>query len=725
MKKFDIKNYFSKKLYFEALNQSKITGFFAIIASIIICSIFPFSSLVSYMQYASRQQGAYFVSVLEGNFALLILMYQVPIFLAFNGFEFLSKRKACDFYHAIPVKRQSIYCSFALAGVTWLVSSLLLGGLCSTLFFASVPNLYIPIGGCFQIIGSVICGALLIYFASLIAIFASGNKLTQILLAFAIVFLPYTIKNVLFGMVDDITGVTTLSNIVVTIPLVPICALFGYSTLDFGGYFEPTVILATLVVAIIFAILAGVIFFVRKSELAENNAPNKFLQHVYRLVLMIPFIMFFTSVVTNSSDVFSVMIPVVAISIVIYVAYELATTKNYKTAIKSLPYYGVVVIATIMLLVVVNLTAIISNQITPSASQINYVQFTRNTSGSVESKNEEYYIEKYAHKITDEEIINIISTRLEDTINSNGLTYLMEENNGNQSFYRVYVTINTGIFSYDREVLVSEEEKNIIDNYYANLTDLNELVIYIPEKEEILNVEIYGSGIDNNNTIISDEVKSTVVDMFYDEFYSLSQEEQYKILVNNSSPSIMPVFAAEDTSYVPNEFDFRLNLTTLEKYDSELTTVYITSFLPKTYEYILNYAYENQSTISSEEIDNFIVTIDDNSEVYMQISICGQNDEEIIFSSSCTADTNPSVDDCVYMLEAIKKISNNGTIENSDNLYAIEIQVENLYYNYDYNESYSDVVAETYIDFDFIASLTSEDLQIFKDMQIKQLQNNN
>ncbi len=698
MKKFKMKDYFSKNLYIEAMNQTKITGFFLIIASVIFCSIYPFTAWVEYNQYVARQSSSYIIGVLEGNIALLVLMYIAPIFVALSGFSFLANRKDCDFYHSIPVTRQSIYCSFALAGITWIISAFTIGGLCGLAFFACVPNLYIPIAGSLSMIIATICGGLMIYFSTLLGISASGNKANQVLLALLIIFMPEVTRLVILGRIDEISNITNMSSVGASFPFAPIYSLFGYYDTDV--FFTLQTKLLTLAFAVVYAILAGLVFTKRKSELAGNNSPNKIWQQIYSMAIMSPFILFFVSSFEFSSDIFSYMPTVIAISFVIYLGYQLATVKNPKTAIKSLPYYCLVFAISTVLIISVNVTAFVANQITPSADNMNYIQFA--STFDIKAQNEDYYIERAKIKVDDEEIKEIVATALEKTIESAGTVKYMEDYE-TVSYYRTYVTINTGLFSYNRQIYLTAEEADTIETYYANQTQINDLLLEIPNKEDVLVSYIYGTALDTN--IVTEQFKETVVDMMYAELETLSKEEQYKIISYQSNPDIMPVFAAVDTSYVSSALAFRVNLTTMGKYDSELTTIYITPLLPKTYEYILNYAISTQSGVETSDIENFISSVKDDAEIFLTVEVSDTENMVVYFYQTVTASTNFNLEDCKALLENVSEIADSSDASDFSNLYSIVIYAENVYDEYD--GYFSRVGIE------FITSLTEEELQIF------------
>ncbi|MFI3164888.1 MAG: hypothetical protein R3Y45_01280 [Bacillota bacterium] len=702
MKKTNIKDYFSKNLYIEALNQTKITGFFLIIASVILCSIFPFTSLVSYMQYPLRGESAEIIGVLEGNIALLVLMYISPIFVALNGFGFLSNRKDCDFYHSIPVTRQSIYCSFALAGITWIISAFTIGGLCGLALFSTVPGLYIPIAGSINMIIATILGGLMIYFATLLGISASGNKANQVLLALLIIFMPEVTRLVLLGRVDDISNITNMASVGSSLPFAPIYSLFGYYETDV--FFTMQTKLLTIAFAVVYAILAGLVFTKRKSELAGNNAPNKIWQQVYSMAIMSPFILFFVSSFEFSTDIFTYMPTVIAISFVIYLGYQLATMKNHKTAIKSLPYYGLVIAISAVLIISVNLTALVANQISPSAESINYTQFS--STFDIKSQSDNYYTERAKIKVDDDKINEIVATALADTIRTDGLVKYMEDYE-TVSYYRTYVTINTGIFSFERIIYLTAEEADTIETYYANQTQINDLLLEIPNKEEILVSNIYGAALDTN--LLTSQFKETVIDMMYAEIATLSKEDQYKITSYQQNPDIMPVFAATDTSYVASSLEFRVNLTTMGKYESELTTIYITPLMPKTYEYLLNYALNNQSGVDTEGIADFVASIKDNSEIFLTVEVSDSENMVVYFYQTVTSYSSFNIEDCKFLLEKVSEIAESSETSDFENIYSIEIYAETMYDSetVDYDYYYQGVGIE------FITSLSDEDLQYF------------
>lgn len=713
MKNIKIKDYFSKSLYCESINQTKISGIFIIIATIILCAIYPFAELISYLQYKSAT--VQILGATESNISLIIIMYIIPFIIAFEGFGFLNKRSACDLYHSMPIKRQAMFVSFALAGTTWLIAAMTLGGLTSIMLFSLVPNIYIPIAGCLNLIVSLIVGGLMIYFACLLAISMSGNKLTQVMLAILIVVIPQITHVVIMNGIDDITNYTQFANFTANIPLLLISSMFGIIANSYLSIFELSTIAFTLVCGVVLAVIACVVFTKRKSELAGNNAPNKFAQHAYRIALMSPFILSYASLIINaSSDLITVLLTLFIISIVIYVGYELATTRSSKNMIKSLPLYGVVVGLAIALALVIQLGALIASIPSPSAEKINYVTF-QSSQGISTSISDEYTEAFYSHKVYDEEIIQIIADGLDYTIETNGLVETMSKySDSNIEYTREYVNINTGLFNITRKVIISYEDSLKIEEYFANQTELNSLLIDIPKQEEVLKTALYGVGVYENK--IDEDFQEELLEIFLDEFQSLSLAEQYKVLVGDSIEKVViydqPI--AADTVAVNEDFQFRIIMTTLGKYEANTTSAYIDQTLPKTYAYLLEYSYQSSNenpNYYKDEITTFLGNMDTLGETYFSVTISGMNGVDMYFSTVATEDGALENQSVINALEETAEILLSQETPDYSNLYYFCITAENA------DSSYT--TEGRYIAFELLLSLTDENIEFFQELQRK------
>ena len=109
---------FDKQVFWEMINQLKITGIIA--AAIyfvvgIIISIGMWVDTVSYRDVVSAE--------LTGEFAYILLplvFVFVPIMVK-SVFTYQNRRNASDFYHALPVKRETMYGSSLVAVFAWAV----------------------------------------------------------------------------------------------------------------------------------------------------------------------------------------------------------------------------------------------------------------------------------------------------------------------------------------------------------------------------------------------------------------------------------------------------------------------------------------------------------------------------------------------------------------------------------------------------------------------------
>lgn len=312
-----------------------------------------------------------------------IYVYIAGLLFAFVGFSFLNKRADSDFYHSLPIKRTELYLSVSAAAMTWIAGTVILCTLtsfCMYLFSGVkfVPA-YFPLGTLMFIVA-----AMLVFAAGAIACSLSGTLLTNLALAVAILCLPRLIQFMLArGVVDntDIIGWLDLNwflnpatNVATGIAVMSRRAMLAGELIKIGN------ILYSLLVAVAELALGAWLFKKRPSELAEHGAKNGKWQTAFACCMAMPALLFGLRFTTGyytrmGNSIFSNLAPMVIISLVCFVTYQLVVMRDGKKVLRSMPWYLCPLALTLVLYAGTSLLTANALSVQPTAEQIKSVSF--------------------------------------------------------------------------------------------------------------------------------------------------------------------------------------------------------------------------------------------------------------------------------------------------------------------------------------------------------------
>ena len=581
-----MKKYFSKKLYIEGLKQLRLHGIFLTFVSMAIGAIAPFWILID--SYSYERIRAY--TPLNAVWINVAMMYILPIVFAFGLFSFIMKRKHCDFYHALPVKRECLFTSFALAGATWIAVSMLLANLFTSALLTMSSTTYFSFSGNLLLYLNTMVGAIAIFGALAFAMSITGQKFTALVLGSLIIILPRLIIYFFQLGIDNVYngGWTSLE---LFSPMTFISQMVYYSR-NPALYTKIGSTVYTLVIAIGLLVLACWAFTKRKSELAGNSSQNKYIQYAFQAVICCPILLFVASGIAGKYDsgrffeasnmmMYAVMI---FVSLLIFITVEILTKRSGKNIIKSLPVFCIVLALTACFtgsMIVVNRH--IYNNSFIAVEDMTYVKIDDNFLNGYLPHDFVEEIEK--HKFTDDEIKEIISIRIENTYD--------------RFSTRVEIGKSFGR-STNREVKLYTVDVATISEIVNDLTEYDDLRYQIPEQENIISLKplkVYRQNGNSFGDAYSDSELGNdyeiLRDTFYSEYNALNEDER-KELLQTAVVSGNGAYAAENTS---------TTRVRIQEYDDYLIRDYIievTPLMPKTFDMMVKY----QNEINEKELSD-------------------------------------------------------------------------------------------------------------------------
>jgi len=353
-----MKNYFSFSLYKEGLAQLALPGF---ITGGIVFAVVMLQGWSEILHSLSRSpEWGWTPCISEAWAPALMYAWAAPLLFAIVLFGFLNNRKKSDYYHALPVRRETLFLSFGAAIYTWLIATVVLAVGLGTLLFAIAGAQF----GLAQL-GTAALGFIptILYMTAIIllAMTLTGTLFSNVVLA-GLFFLMPPLVSELFS-----EGVVTL------VPALPFgeASFFGISLgltpftffiALIDGFGIPTDQLANGIVAdalwtsfLALALLAlATLFFVRrKSETAGNSAPSKRIQAVYRVAIVSPVLMiaalltsidFATRSPLSTAEHIFALSGSVAIALILVCAFELISTKTWRNLLKIPASFGIALV---------------------------------------------------------------------------------------------------------------------------------------------------------------------------------------------------------------------------------------------------------------------------------------------------------------------------------------------------------------------------------------------
>lgn len=355
-----MKNKFiNKNLYIEGLHQLKNPFIITLVIMFSSSILFPILYLSDY--YSDYSYFSYYYdNIFRYNYFLAIIPYICAPIFAFLIYSFLFKRKSSDFYHSLSFKRTTLFVSFTASAATMLTVLVLISTL--TTFITIDLFLLIKTNGIINSLivedsfySSIIPTALNLIAASMLTVSGiaigcavSGRFFSALVTAAIILFCP----RIFIGLIISAFKSTNyiIDNNYFNIPLGnDYNALTGAFLNDYSEYKS---VIYSLILALIYFVIAAIIFNKRKSETAANMSMSKVPQAIVRIVFSMIFcipatLTFYTDRFTDNK---STCLILWFFGIIAYFLFEIITQRSVKTLLRALIQFVFVIILNIAIL---------------------------------------------------------------------------------------------------------------------------------------------------------------------------------------------------------------------------------------------------------------------------------------------------------------------------------------------------------------------------------------
>ena len=254
-----------------------------------------------------------------------IIAFILPTALAFILMGFVFKRKTVDFVMSKPISKKQIFISNFIGGFIFILSILLINSI-GFIFLNLFTSLFIP----FRVILDYFCYSLVtymfIFIISLLAIAISGNIsgtivvfLLLLLLGASISYINYDIKNKKTNVYYISESENYKANLTYDYTLITPLNYYKYDT------YSTNSVIKTLVLSIVYLVLAYIIFNKKLMENSEVSFKNKYLYNIIKILTYIP-ICYFSYLIFSSDNIFIIIS--IIICVVYYIVYDLILRKE-------------------------------------------------------------------------------------------------------------------------------------------------------------------------------------------------------------------------------------------------------------------------------------------------------------------------------------------------------------------------------------------------------------
>ncbi len=661
------KRLFSLTLYREFLRQLRLPGLIFTVIMNIEAILIALSSVV--MRYLSGKYldgeetfSATSVTFLDIHPIAFCSFCIVAPVLMFCAFKWVNSRNSSDFYHSLCETRECIFlCSFA-AAFSWVIISLLSSSVVAVLSTLIFPNFFIlNMTSVFCNLITITSACLFVMAAVSIAISVTGTFFNNIIVSFIAAFFPQA----LFFAIR--TGVIVNSPIMTdrgifgqsyTIPFAIIEAIFNFgntSAEDILGSIPHAIY--TLVLAVIYIVIAVVLFKIRKSESAGNSAVGKKVQGLFRVLVgttasLIPVTLLFTEIIGFNSEYgidIDTLIGIIILYILMIVAvavYELIATKKFRNLIPAAISLIPIAIVNVAVIGIMFGAYYIGISFKPDTNDIKSVQIVKSN----------WITDQYLSAVSDDikissvEAKEIVSTALKNSIGN------QLNNDYSDSFESYTIAINTWSGTHYRNIQFTEKQYNALVAELESNKDYRELYLNLPKVNDgavtvwsyhTTDVEIDGAKL---YSLVRDDIASM---KFYDAYHLLNRNNY-----ENGTAATVSVTAPYGTKYYSME-------------------VQVTEQTPSAWNYLIE-LYHKESVKNIDAIadyaDEYATKIDSQEWKGIYFDVCFRN----LIEADGTAFTEPVYPDDIDFNKLAEFIRNNKgkTVKSGQPYITVECNVE-------------------------------------------------
>lgn len=587
------KKIFNWKQFVQSFWQLKTVGIVFTLLFAFVTFITPVSGMLNLKEsieiYGNTITFPYVVNITSelGLFVLTFVIYTPLITLM--CWNFMTKRNASDFYQSLPYTRVCTYLTHAAAVIAWLLITIALSGAVGAVTYSVLSDYFIvDFGTMIHTLFSFFVCNLLCMAAITLACTITGNLFSNVIVSGLIIFLPRIMAMVVSNVMADILPVLSSDKMF---------AFFGtghnmlldlvFDILGIANGNVSTLLLSyhglvyTLVLALIYLILAGLMFCIRKSETAGKGACSRIVQATIRVI--IGFVICFFVVLSVLSTYINGRISadmVISVIICFIIAagammlYEAINVKSVKGAIKSIPSVLIAYVLSIVAGLGVYGILCQIEKFTPTADRITSITMKEKKDWYSYSAYESYFTDYISEiKIDSDEVEKIFCDVLKDNIENIGLNGSVEEPyryTGRRTCYTV--GFNSGNKTTYRNVFLTNEQITEVTTKLQSVESFKNAMLDLPKAKDA-SVEI-NSGVQFTKKQI-DELYECMLseskEIAFSDWYALTQTmDLYSVSITFSRDGRVYSAVINIDERLPKTFAKYIEFTNSYAYESSI-----------------------------------------------------------------------------------------------------------------------------------------------------------
>ncbi len=340
-----MKNVFSTKLYLQGLRKVRNAGIAMAIIVIVLNALVPVFALIeeqSLWPGTLRVVSPISIS-LFAPFGVTMILF-APL-LVYSMFSYLNERKSSDFYHSIPQKRICVYLSFIASIMTWIVSVLLASVVVNSILWSLTKYYSVSAEAIWLSFAAFFIIAVMMAGFMTLAMMITGTTISNCLVFLLLLLFVRAIGLFFITCLEDLAPMFVLDTSWLHIFdlefFMPLQILLGIFDGDESVFHAAGMYVYWLVVGILLFALAGFFYCRRRSENATKSAPNRIMQHIYRIAVTFPFVLLGVTFIIYENELDAYHLIFFVVALLVYVIYELITTKKIKSVLRSLPLFAI------------------------------------------------------------------------------------------------------------------------------------------------------------------------------------------------------------------------------------------------------------------------------------------------------------------------------------------------------------------------------------------------
>lgn len=519
------KRFFDLRLFLEGLRQLRLIGLAGMLALVLEAIFIPLDRIGYYAGNPITLSGFDAHPFLILTFVLLAPLMTLTLF------QFLNKRPSSDLYHSLPNTRLCLFVSFFAAIFAWIAAIAVVSTLLELFLFTLVANTSVSLTSMMLYLAGCLAGTLLVMAGIAVAMCVTGTFFTNLVVSLLILFAPRMIILLVTEELSSLLPVLvsgqvfpffdTSWNVVTNLVFYPFMSHSQGLFTSFAG------VIYTLVLGLLYTVLAAWLFCRRKSEIAGKAAPNRWLQALYRLTLAMLICLFPTlelaSRILSRDHTYSdpmVFVLLYVIAIAVYLLYELFTTRKWRNLPRSLPALGLLVLLNGLLVggIAAGYFTILNSSLDPEKVQsVQLVDRTTNEYYSGRTSNVQHTSPTLIKRLTDTLDRHLADIRATGDVNERQGDYHYETTRQQQVIFHLDGRTIT------RRLFLKEEDFRLIGQELEKNEAYRQAYLQIPADAE-LSVN-YGFDRDMEKELLG-VLREEVASLDFTDWYSSLQMNQ-------------------------------------------------------------------------------------------------------------------------------------------------------------------------------------------------------